>query len=546
VQGLSDLPWYGRAATVGAVMVMLVSLFVGYKLSGDTFGQAVPWASAGLDTEVDQEALSFATHELETAVQGEGSILTTEGGPLYAEGKAVTVTAQPQPGAEFVGWEGDLTGDSNPTVIEMDGDKRLTAVFMTDVTAPTVSDLAVETWENRAVVSWTTDEPATSRVSVGSSAAYEIGVYGGDNLSRNHHVTVTGLVPGAEHHYAVSSTNGADLTATTADSTFVAPATSGPALDVWGGPRQVVGINGDPQMWVNVHGNVSDPDGVSSLSYSLNGGAARELTVGPDNRRLQAEGDFNADLAYDDLADGDNQVVLTATDQAGRTSSSTVVIERRRSEFTLPYSTDWSDAARIGDQGQIVDGRWQLDGDTIRPLEMGYDRVVAVGDMSMHDYEVTVSVKVNGLGPGNGSYLSGSSLPGIALNWRGHTQVRDEQPGYYYYPTGALAWFRFFEGNPRFELRGNDDDPIVRNDRFDMSFGRSYMWKAQSRTVEGGVQYSWKVWPQGTPESAYWDMTITEPDGPETGAVALIAHQADVQFGDVTITPLPPEDGDGG
>jgi regulation of enolase protein 1 (concanavalin A-like superfamily) len=408
-----------------------------------------------------------------------------------------------------------------------------------DTTPPVISGVEVTPSTNSAVVRWTTDDPATSSVSVGPTTAYGLGTFGSPQLTRNHAVTVTGLTPGTTYHYAVSSTNGSGLTTTAPDVTFATPASAGPAIDAFSGDDQVAGANGQPQTAFNVLGNVSDPDGVAALSYTLNGGPSRALTIGPNSRRLQFPGDFNADIAYADLDAGDNEVAITARDALGNLSTTTVHIEREAGSAPLPYATDWADADRIDDDAQVVDGRWSLDGATVRPVQLGYDRVVAVGDLSWHDYEMTVPVTPHGLGPGAGSPLSGPALVGFGLNWRGHTQAGSEQPPYYWYPTGALGWYRWYSPTPKFELRGNGDSPVVRHNRFQLAFGQTYMFKARSETVSGGVRYSWKVWPQGSAEPAAWDLTLVEDSGPATGSVILIAHHVDVQFGDVTVGPIP-------
>jgi len=437
-----------------------------------------------------------------------------------------------------VAWGGDLTGSDNPAQLTIDADKTVTATFQTDTTPPVISGVAVAPSSSSAMVAWTTDEPATSNVAVGTTTAYSLGTFGSSNLTRNHSVTLTGLAASTTYHYRVSSTDGVGLTTTTPDAIFATPASSGPAIDVWYGDHQVAGANGQPQLYYNLLGNVADPDGVAALSYSVNGGAGRALSVGPDDRRLQAPGDFNADIPWGDLDPGDNEVVLTAQDDAGNVSVRTVVLDLQAGSAPLPYSTDWGSAARIGDQAQVVDGKWDIDGATVRPLELGYDRLVMLGDISWHDYELTVPVTVHGLGPGHNSFRSGAGLVGLALNWRGHTQVGSEQPNRYWYPTGALAWFRWHEPKPKFELFGNDGSPAVRNQSWALQFGQPYIFKARSETVAGGVQYSWKVWAAGAPEPSTWLLTVFESGGPAAGSVGLIAHHTDVQFGNVTVTPL--------
>jgi hypothetical protein len=108
-----------------------------------------------------------------------------------------------------------------------------------------------------------------------------------------------------------------------------------------------------------------------------------------------------------------------------------------------------------------------------------------------------------------------------------------------WYPTGALGWYRWYQPTPKFELFGNEGQPVQRHSRFQLQFGQTYMFKARSDTVAGGVRYSWKVWPQGQAEPATWDLTLLEDSGPATGSLILIAHHADVQFGNVSVTSIP-------
>jgi hypothetical protein len=153
---------------------------------------------------------------------------------------------------------------------------------------------------------------------------------------------------------------------------------------------------------------------------------------------------------------------------------------------------------------------------------------------------VTVPVTVDAIGPGAGGPNSGPALIGLSLHWQGHTRLNDEQPARHWYPAGALAWYRFYGDDPRFELRGNDDQPIVKHNNLDIELGATYVFKARSETVDGGVRYSFKAWRQGDAEPSEWQLVIVEDAGPASGAIALIAHQVDASFGDVTVTPVAP------
>jgi uncharacterized repeat protein (TIGR02543 family) len=58
-----------------------------------------------------------------------GSITLDPATGPYTHGASVTVTAVPDSGYEFVEWNGDLNGSTNPTTLIMDGDKTISATF---------------------------------------------------------------------------------------------------------------------------------------------------------------------------------------------------------------------------------------------------------------------------------------------------------------------------------------------------------------------------------------------------------------------------------
>ena len=69
-------------------------------------------------------------HTLTMAVNGEGSVTPTVGQHDYGHNDVVSVSAAPASEWRFDHWEGDLTGNTNPANITMDGDKSVIAVFV--------------------------------------------------------------------------------------------------------------------------------------------------------------------------------------------------------------------------------------------------------------------------------------------------------------------------------------------------------------------------------------------------------------------------------
>ena len=192
----------------------------------------------------------------------------------------------------------------------------------------------------------------------------------------------------------------------------------GPVFDLWYGPVQTFGAHGQPQPFDNVVGNVSDPDGVATLSYSLNGGRSVPLSIGGNGTRLVAPGDFNVELPVTDLRVGNNRLHLVASDRLGHVSSTDVTVKRCHTQsWPLTYSADWSaTGGNPNSVAQVVDGRWEIKPDgTLHNTQSGYDRVVAIGDANTwSSYAVTAPITINAMDPGGAAV-------GIVTGWQGHT-----------------------------------------------------------------------------------------------------------------------------
>lgn len=324
---------------------------------------------------------------------------------------------------------------------------------------------------------------------------------------------------------------------------------AGPTITVWYGLNQSFGQLGNPQTAINILGNVSDPNGIQSLSYTLNGGSPRTLSSGPDTRRLLQPGDFNIDINTDDLNNGSNTVLITATNTLNETTTQTVTVQYTAGNiWPGSYTVDWSSASSIQSVAQVVDGHWTLTDSTVRPTYLGYDRLIAIGDRLWTDYEVTVPIifysidTVGGFGnPSNG--------PGVGLlfRWTGHTDtpLAGWQPKSGYLPLGAIAWYHWdwIDPNvpPRFELLGNGLSSLGDAGSI-LSSNVWYYFKMRVETVSGvGGLYKVKVWPVGQSEPANWTLQGQQSlSDPQHGSVLLLSHHVDAEFGNVTITPLAP------
>ena len=474
---------------------------------------------------------------------GPGAVALDPDLSSYGCGEVVTLTAQPDPGATFVGWSGAINGTSNPATLTVSADANVNADFAVDSSPPQISNVTTTPTVSSATISWQTDEVSTGLVEYGLTTSYELGTVPSSTTSTTHSVTLNGLSSEQIYHFRITAEDGVANSATTGDYTFTTASSSGgPTVDVWYGNSQTFGALGEPQQWVNVLGQVYDPDGLSLLTYSLNGGAPQSLSQGPF-RRLAEPGDFNVELDFQELSSGNNVIAIRAVDALGNETIETVNVSYTPgSVWPLPYQVDWSAVAQISDVAQIVDGRWSIvDGELTSDLQR-YDRIVAIGDLSWTDYEVTVPFTVRQIDPEG--FVSTNGAPGIGamLKWPGHTDwTGDQQPNWGYYPAGGAAWVEFSpDGTGQVLITDFQPGGLFRYDlQSVILLDTTYIWKVRvTSQSDGSALYQIKTWPAGDPEPVSWQVTQADGNDVGGGSLALIAHFADVRFGNVTIEPL--------
>lgn len=399
-----------------------------------------------------------------------------------------------------------------------------------DVDAPLVHAHDRAPGLGQFTVQWFTDEPSIGTIEYGTTLAYELGSISDAGGLYAHSITVPGLQSDVTYHYRLSASDGINAP-TVSDDVEVLLNTVGPVFHIWYGATQNFGTVGVPQPWVNILGNVSDLDGIANLSYSLNGGNSVPLTVGPDGRRLENDGDFNIDLATGQLLSGPNSVQITAVDNARNTSVSNVMVHYTPGNlWPLPYSIDWSLASKIEDVAQVVDGLWSLEGIGVRTAEPGYDRLIDIGQATWDDYEVVVPIQLNDLSnPGGGV--------GVVMRWNGNSDypIAGTQPKSGYFPLGCIGWYR----NGRLELFGNQG-VILGSTPMVLTQGQTYLFKLRVEDgVGSGSAYKLKVWNQAAAEPLGWNVEGESASAhPQFGSACLISHLFDATFGNPHFTPI--------
>ncbi len=321
-------------------------------------------------------------------------------------------------------------------------------------------------------------------------------------------------------------------------------APSTPVINVWYGSQQTFGANGQPQQWVNVLGDVSDPAGMASLAYSLNGGPGSPLSMGENGVRLVEPGEFNVELDYASLLAGPNTVHLTAIDNLGNSSTADVTVTKvNGGPWALPYTADWSTAGgNINSIAQVADGHWSIQPDgTIRNSDIGYDRLVTLGQASTWaQYQVTAQVTINSMDP------DGAAV-GLIAGWQGatdnlHGVVTSDQPRIGHPFPAAFLYDNSAGTARRVEIYANTDTHpeqtlLADTTGTQLTLGVAYTFKAQvTDNATGGSDFKFKVWKTGTTEPSAW---LLQTSGDlSRGSIVLAAHRSDVDFGAVSVNPI--------
>ncbi len=313
------------------------------------------------------------------------------------------------------------------------------------------------------------------------------------------------------------------------------------------GNSQTFNTVGKPQVWVDVLGNASDPEGISTLTYSLNGGPELPLLMGPDGRRLENTGDFVVQLAFDDLTLGPagNQIVVTATDTGGDTTQGVVTLASpsvQPNVWPTDYTIDWSTVTDIQDAVQIVDGEWTFGPNGISNIgTYGYDRLFEVGDISWTDFTATVPMTVHS--QQNTGGLAGA---GLFIRWQGHTTSPNVctlpgQPICGWEPYGNDAWYKFTRSGGVSDDAASNAQSLVDTTGLVLQYNVTYMLKIEVETIGSDNYYRKKIWEQGDPEPSTWtvEKIRNASDGAATaGSLLFIAHHTEVTWGDIVITPV--------
>ncbi len=322
-----------------------------------------------------------------------------------------------------------------------------------------------------------------------------------------------------------------------------------PSIEIWHGEDYDFGAMGTPQQWVNLLGRVRDRYGIGLLTVSLNGSEPEVLTVGPDAWRLAGEGDFTVEFEIAKLREGENTAEIVATNLLQRQSRRTVRFHYRGGRtWPLPFSASFARMRLQAAPVQVVDGRWRSDETGIRPVEPGYDRLLAVGDRTWKDYDARVRFTLHGFDKAGYYPIAYGPGLGVLLRFQGHRDWGGLQPRHGWWPMGALAMYYWCCSpavtpvkDQRMIFMGNAAQILWADESArKLEFGVPYFIRVRAESRPNQLSlYSQKVWRASDPEPEIWD-SVAGGAARElaAGSLLLVANYADVTFHDISVVPL--------
>jgi len=247
------------------------------------------------------------------------------------------------PSADWTVEVSDDYGGANPFSCSGDLDTAISGQAP-DSTPPTISDISPSALTSTSItISWTTDEPATSRIYYGLDEDY-----GSEKenftLKTSHSLTLSNLTPNTGYHYQIESVDAVGNTGYSEDNTFLTPLYSAtPTLSPGTAPGQKKLIQTEkipPTIKIStllnqpfkevpkIAGEAADNSGVYSIEYSTDGG---KNWLPADKVGSLGGKEVKFEFTPKNLEDGDYITLARVTDTSGNTAVSdkqTLVIDR--------------------------------------------------------------------------------------------------------------------------------------------------------------------------------------------------------------------------
>lgn len=126
---------HGALTSISVSQVPEAYVFDGWELSAGSLVLIADPSSLSTTVKLEsgngtvQANFASSSHSISIAIVGEGSVAKTPDLADYTHNSVLSLAASPESGYHFVGWTGDLVGESNPSDVLMDENKEITASF---------------------------------------------------------------------------------------------------------------------------------------------------------------------------------------------------------------------------------------------------------------------------------------------------------------------------------------------------------------------------------------------------------------------------------
>lgn len=331
-----------------------------------------------------------------------------------------------------------------------------------------------------------------------------------------------------------------------------------PEVRFWYGDEQTFGAIGHSNPLVNIVGSIRPAAQAVNIWYRLNGEKPRQLVTGPDLHRLARSGDFNVEIERSRLKPGRNTLRITLHDLWGRKRTADLLINYDAGKsWPLPYRVNFRQVTDLQSVVDVIDGKWDLTPDGVRTAEPYYDRTFAFGDDTWKDVELHAVllfhrhfVDFEGRARTGPPYLSHAHAS-FNMRWAGFPDD-GTVPRRAWQNLGCLValrrdlaqanagsyWWMHY-GYARQGVRAKRSE-MTRDNRLQIDLNRPCHYRMRAETVgEGVTRYSTRLWMDGDPEPAQWQMVGTDfAETVPAGSIVFVVHHSDVTLRSIEVTDL--------
>ena len=250
--------WTGTTSNTRGVASTEQATGSSVTMSWTTGTTAVVWASAA----VAINPASATTAYTLSITSANGTVTKNPDKATYSAGETVELTAAPASGYYFNNWSGAVSSTDNPVTITMDGNKSVTANYVSSTTTFTGTELLGRPEANSIGISVLPDTAVSLRYQYGTSSGNYSNTTTPVSASAGvpQVVTISGLTANAKYYYRLQySTNGGRDWTSRSENTFWTQRASGSTFSFTITSDSHINIAlGNTTTWTNTLNDVKD------------------------------------------------------------------------------------------------------------------------------------------------------------------------------------------------------------------------------------------------------------------------------------------------